>query len=134
MPEPDGPGGARGEARREESFDVNTSQANDEPAPVASFELLRRVLLGTLQAVGDGAELVGASVREELERFRLDLEHGVVFLVLVATGVAGISAGILLLVRQLVGNWPLALFLVGGAHVGAGIWVYRRWQRKRDAM
>lgn len=114
-------------------FDTGEGPPQGEPSPVASFELARRVILGMIQAIGDGAELVGATVREELTTFRLDLEQRIVVVLLFATGVLGVSVGIMLFLKELIGNWPLTLLLVGGAHIAAGVWLSVYWRRARDA-
>ncbi len=66
-----------GSEGQEHSSESNTEQGQPqgEASPVPGFELARRVILGMIQAIGDGAELVGASLREELTSFRLELEH-----------------------------------------------------------
>ncbi len=124
-----------GSEGQEHSSESNTEQGQPqgEASPVPGFELARRVILGMIQAIGDGAELVGASLREELTSFRLELEHRIVIVLLVATGVLGVSVGIMLFLKELIGNWPLTLLLVGGAHVAAGVWLSIYWRRARDA-
>jgi hypothetical protein len=114
-------------------FNTGEGPPQGEPSPIPSFELARRVILGMIQAIGDGAELVGATVSEELTSFRLELEHRTVIVLLVSTGVLGISVGIMLFLKELIGNWPLTLLLVGGAHVAAGVWLSIYWRRARDA-
>ncbi len=103
------------------------------PSPVPSFEVIRRVILGMIQAIGDGADLVGASMREELDRFRQEVEHRVVVVLLVSTGVLGVSVGIMFLVREIIGNWTLTLLLVGSAHILAGVCLSWYWRRAGDA-
>ena len=124
-----------GSEGQEHSSESNTEQGQPqgEASPVPGFELARRVILGMIQAIGDGAELVGASLREELTSFRLELEHRIVIVLLVATGVLGVSVGIMLFLKELIGNWSLTLLLVGGAHVAAGVWLSIYWRRARDA-
>lgn len=97
------------------------------------MELLRRVILGMIQAIGDGAELVGTSTREELSRFRIELEHRVVIVLLLSSGVLGVSVGIMLFLKQLIGSWPLTLLLIGGSYVAAGVWLSLYWRRAGDA-
>jgi hypothetical protein len=117
-----------------DGLDAGESSEAEGPSPVPSLEVIRRIILGMIQAIGDGADLVGASIREELERFRCDLEHRLIVVLLVSAGVLSISVGIVLLLKELIGNWPVTLLLVGGSHVIAGVWLSRYWRRSGDTM
>lgn len=102
-----------------------------EPNQLSSLELVRRVVLGSIQAIGDGADLISASIAEELVSFRLELEHRVVVLLLMCAGVAALSAGILLFLKELIGSWAAALVFAGVVHIGIGLWLSYRWKKRR---
>lgn len=128
-----GPASTTHSANRRGIVDTGDGNPGTDSSQASSFELLRRVVLGTIQSVSEGAELVGASVREELELFRVEAERRIVVVLLVSAGVAGISVGVMLLFQQLIGSWPLTLLLLGGAHVAVGVWLSARWRRARNA-
>ncbi len=89
---------------------------------VSTIELLRRILVGLLRAIEEGAELISASLREDLVRFRVQLERRVLgfFLVLAGAGLA--TAGIVLFLQELIESWPLVLLLSGGVYLAGGMW------------
>jgi hypothetical protein len=103
------------------------------PSQMTSLELVRRVVLGSIQAIGDGAELISTSIAEELVNFRLELEHRVVVLLLMCAGVAALSAGVLLFLKELIGNWAATLVIVGAAHIGIGLWLSYRWKKAENS-
>jgi len=104
-----------------------------DPSQLSSLDLLRRVILGSIQAIGDGAELISTSIAEELVSFRLELEHRVVVLLLMCAGILALSAGVLLFLRELIGSWPATLVLVGGAHIVVGLWLSHRWKKAENS-
>jgi hypothetical protein len=122
---------------RKQDLGFTSSEQDDrpraDPTQLSSLDLLRRVILGSIQAVGDGAELISASIAEELVSFRVELEHRVVVLLLMCAGISALSAGVLLFLREIVGNWPATLVLVGGTHIGVGLWLSYRWKKAEDS-
>jgi hypothetical protein len=100
--------------------------------PVSSFELLRRVVLGVIQSVSDGAELISTSVAEEFVRFRVDVEHRIIIILLFIAGILTVGVGLMLYLRQLIGSWPPTLLLIGGCFLGAGIALAYRWRTEGD--
>jgi len=98
--------------------------AGHEEAPSPStFELARRVLVGVVQAIEDGADLVGASVREELGQFKEDLLRGLAGVLLVAIGAGLVTAGLALLLHGWFGSWPPVLLVLGGIYLAVGGWL-----------
>ena len=93
---------------------------SDEPS---TFELARRVLVGVVQAVEDGANLVGASLREELGRFREDAVRTLIAAAFLATGGGLATAGIALLLHRWIGSWSPVLLVMGGVYLVAGFWL-----------
>ena len=77
MADPDGMKQDRGSTSSEQD-----GRPRVDPSQLSSLDLLRRVILGSIQAIGDGAELISTSIAEELVSFRLELEHRVVVLLL----------------------------------------------------
>jgi hypothetical protein len=100
--------------------------------PVTSFDLLRRVIVGVIQSVSDGAELISTSVAEEFIRFRVDVEHRVIVILLFIAGILAVGVGLMLFLRQLIGTWPPTLLIIGGCFLGVGIFLSRRWCPKGD--
>jgi hypothetical protein len=100
------------------------AKAEDEPLSPSSFELARRVLVSMVQAVEDGADLLGASVREELGRFRTDLVRALVATFSLAAGGGLLTAGLALLMHDWIGSWPPVLLVLGGLYMAAGVWLF----------
>lgn len=96
----------------------------EESLTPSAFELVRRILVGMVQAIEDGADLLGASVREELGRFRTDLFRGVLAVSLLAAGGGLLTAGLAMLLNAWLGSWPLVLLLLGGVYLAAGAWLF----------
>ena len=93
---------------------------SDEPS---TFELARRILVGVVQAVEDGANLVGASLREELGRFREDAVRTLIAVAFLVTGGGLATAGIALLLHCWIGSWSPVLLVMGGVYLVAGLWL-----------
>lgn len=91
----------------------------------STFALVRSVVMSLTHVVEDSTELVGASVREELERFRLETARHALAIIAVVTGTSLVSAGLAMLVSELLGSWPLTLVLFGGLYLGVALWLYR---------
>ena len=100
------------------------AEVGDEPLSPSAFELVRRVLVGMVQAIEDGADLLGASVREELGRFRTDLVRSLVATFLLAAGGGLMTAGLSLLLHAWIGSWAPVLLVLGGVYVAAGGWLF----------
>jgi len=98
-------------------------------ASVSSLELFRRIILGIVQAVGEGAELVSASVEEELARFLIQMERKLLLLMVFLVGTGLITAGGALLLQQLIGNWPIVLLLLGIFYMALGLLLFFQWRR-----
>ena len=97
---------------------------SDEPLTPSGFELVRRVLVGMVQAVEDGADLLGASVREELGRFRADLVKIMVATCLLTAGGGLLTGGVALLLHTWIGSWPPVLLVLGGVYLAVGGWLF----------
>lgn len=111
--EPSVPGPSREEAN-----------ASGEPLSLPAFELARRVLVGMVQAIEDGTELLATSVREELGRFRSDLIRSLLATFSLAAGTGLLTAGLALLMHTWIGSWPLVLLLLGGVYLAVGGWLF----------
>ncbi len=91
----------------------------EEEAPVrTTLGVARDVVLSLTQMVEDSAELVSATVREELSRFRVEMARGALSGVAVVVGGALLTAGILIYVREILGSWALSLVLAGVFYLG----------------
>jgi hypothetical protein len=111
---------------------VEGDRSQGPETPVSSFELLRRVIVGVIQSVGEGAELISTSVAEEFVRFRVDVEHRVIIILLFMAGILSVGVGIMLFLRQLIGSWPPTLLIIGVCFLGVGILLSHRWRPKGD--
>jgi hypothetical protein len=122
-----GPGTTEPDPR---SSGINLADGRPEAEGEASnLQLLRRVILGLIQAISDGAELIGATMCEEISRARLEIEHRLTVILLMSAGIVLFSAGVLLLLQELIGRWYLTLLIVGSVHVTVGLWLSHRWKR-----
>ncbi len=96
------------------------SPGSDDPS---TFELARRILVGVVQAVEDGANLVGASLKEELGRFREDAVRTVIAVAFLAAGGGLATGGMALLLHRWLGSWSPVLLVLGGVYMVAGFWL-----------
>ena len=103
----------------------------DSEAP-STFELARRILVGVVQAIEDGANLVGASLREELGRFREGAVRTLIAVALLATGGGLATAGVALLLHRWIGSWSPVLLVMGGVYLVAGFWLLHVSSAKGD--
>jgi hypothetical protein len=101
-------------------------------APLSSLDLLRRVIVGVIQSVSDGAELISTSVAEQFVQFRVDVEHRIIIFLVFIAGILAVGVGIMLFLRQLIGSWPATLLLIGVCFLGIGFFLTSRWRPKED--
>ena len=98
---------------------IPQSDIPDDEAPARStLGVARSVVLSLTQMVEDSAELVSATVREELDRFRVEMARGAMSAVAVVVGGLLLTAGLAMYLRELVGSWPLTLCLFGALYLG----------------
>ncbi|HJS74807.1 MAG TPA: hypothetical protein VJ921_11010 [Vicinamibacteria bacterium] len=91
----------------------------DEEAPArTTIGVARDVVLSLTGMVEDSAELVSATVREELIRFRVELARGALSGVAIVVGGALLTAGVLIYLREILRSWPLTLVLAGVFYLG----------------
>ncbi len=91
----------------------------DEEAPTRStLGVARDVVLSVTHMVEDSAELVSATVREELDRFRAAMARGAISAVAVAVGGSLLTAGLAMYLHQILRSWPLTLCLFGAFYLG----------------
>lgn len=87
---------------------------SEEQAPArTTLGLARDVVLSVTHMVEDSAELVSATMREELTRFRVEMARGAMAAVAVVVGGSLLTAGLAMYVRDLLESWPLTLCLFG---------------------
>jgi F0F1-type ATP synthase assembly protein I len=85
----------------------------DETAERSALGILRDVVLSLTQIAENSAELLSATVREELQRFRVEMaRHAITILAFMVGGVL-LTIGLAMYLRQLIGSWPLTLCLLG---------------------
>lgn len=92
----------------------------------SSFELLARILTGLVQAIEDGAELMQVMLREELARFRLELERRLAGVVVLLLSGGFFTAGVALLLHKLIADWATVLLMVAAVYLAVGLWLMRR--------
>ena len=101
--------------------------SKDRPSTLALF---RNVVLDLTQVVEDSMELVGASVREELAEFRVDMARQLLSIVAVVIGGSLATAGLAMLVQQLIGNWPATLIIFGVVYFAFAAGIH--WGRSKS--
>ncbi len=98
--------------------DIPQSDTGDEEAPArTTLGLARDVVLSVTHMVEDSAELVSATVREELDRFRAEMARGAMSAIAVVVGGSLLTAGLAMYLRELVGSWALTLCLFGAFYL-----------------
>ncbi|HXV60506.1 MAG TPA: hypothetical protein VEK15_07425 [Vicinamibacteria bacterium] len=95
------------------------------PERRSTLSVLRSVVLSLTHVVEDSTEFVSASVREELERFRIEMARHALSIIAVVAGTALVSAGVAMFVSKLVGSWSLTLVLFGGLYLAIGFVIHR---------
>ncbi len=91
----------------------------DEEAPArTTLGVARDVVLSLTQMVEDSAELVSATVREELHRFRVETTRSALSGIAVVVGGSLLTAGLVIYLRELLGSWSLTLSLAGLFYLG----------------
>ena len=113
------------------------SISQDEGEPLvperrSTLSLLRSVVLSMTHVVEDSTEFVSASVREELERFRIEMARHAVSIIALVAGMALVSAGVAMFVSQLIGSWPLTLVLFGGLYLAISFGIHRYKSQNGD--
>jgi Putative Actinobacterial Holin-X, holin superfamily III len=91
----------------------------------STLGLVRDAILSLTHIVEDSTELVGASIREELEHFRVAMARSTLSLAAVIVGASLLTAGLAMFVSELIGSWALTLVLFGVLYVGVGVVLQR---------
>ena len=88
----------------------------------STLGLLKNVVLDLTQVVEDSTELIGASVREELAEFRVEMGRHLMSIGAGIIGAALLTAGLAMFVSDRIGlPWTLVIF--GGVYVAVAIWL-----------
>jgi len=98
----------------------------------STLSLLKNVILDLTQVVEDSTELIGASVREELAEFRVDMARHALSLVAVVVGAALATAGLAMLVSGWIGSWPITLLLFGGVYLAIAVFLQLALRKPED--
>ncbi len=106
-----------------------SEEASSKERP-STLGLVRNVVLDLTQVVEDSMELVGASVREELAEFRVDMARQLMSLIAVVIGGSLATAGLAMLVQQLIGNWPATLIIFGVVYLAFAAGIH--WGRSKS--
>jgi hypothetical protein len=91
----------------------------------STLALVRDSLISLTRIVEDSTDLVGASIREELERFRVEMARHTLALAAVVAGSSLLTAGLAMFVSRLVGSWSLTLVAFGVVYLVAGFALLR---------
>jgi hypothetical protein len=103
------------------------SDLPEEETPArTTLGVARDVVLSLTHMVEDSAELVSATVREELQRFRVEMARGAMSGFALIVGGSLLTAGLSMYLRELVGSWPLTLCLVGGFYLAVAGFIQMR--------
>jgi hypothetical protein len=116
------------EESHHESY-VASEEGSSKERP-STLSLFRNVVLDLTQVVEDSMELVGASVREELAEFRVEMARQLLWLVAVVIGGVLATAGLAMLVQQWIGYWPGTLLIFGGVYLSFAAGIY--WGRSKS--
>lgn len=87
----------------------------------STLGLVRDLLTSMTRLLEDSADLIGASIREELLRFREELARHALAVTAIIVGSLLLSAGLAMFLNQLLGNWALTLTLFGALYLAIGI-------------
>ena len=102
---------------------------NDKPAPEpaarSTIGILRDVVVSLTQIAENSAELLSATVREELGRFRTDIARHAVAALAFLVGGSLLAIGLAMYLRELIGSWRLTLCLLGAVILVAAIVLQR---------
>lgn len=85
----------------------------------SAMTLLRSVVLDLTHIVEDSTDLVSASLREEMERFRIDVTRQLFLVAAALTGAFLATAGIAMFVARWLESWPITLVIFGALYLGA---------------
>jgi hypothetical protein len=91
----------------------------------STMALVRDSLLSLTHIVEDSTELVGASIREELEHFRVEMAKLSLALAAMIAGASLLTAGLAMFVSRLVGSWSATLVGFGVLYLGVGLALQR---------
>ena len=84
----------------------------------SALSLMREAILSATHIVEDSTELIAASLREELERFRGELARQALSVIAICMGGALLTAGLALFLNDLIHNWAVTLVLFGALYFG----------------
>lgn len=87
----------------------------------STASVVRDAVLSATHIVEDSTELIGASVREELERFRADMARQALAIVAIVIGGGLLTAGLAMFLNQLVQNWALTFVIFGALYVAVAV-------------
>lgn len=91
----------------------------------STLGLVRDVVISFTRVIEDSTELIGASLREELARFRAELARHALALAALLAGAFLLAAGLAMFVSELLDSWPLTLVLFGAVSLATGFLLNR---------
>lgn len=90
-----------------------------------SLSVLRDATLSLTHIVEDSTELLGATIREELARFRMETALHALSGVAVVIGGGLLTAGLAMYLNLVLESWPLTLVIFGALYLGAAFLLLR---------
>jgi hypothetical protein len=90
----------------------------------------RRAILGLTEILEDSVDLLGATLREEIERVPSQWVAPAVCLFSVLAGASFLTAAAALFLRELLGAWSLSFLLLGLFYAAVGILVWKNARSK----
>lgn len=103
----------------DESYPADTAGTDLERR--STLSVLRDVVVDLTHIVEDSTDLVSASVREELERVRVEMTRQAFVVTATVAGAAFLSAGLAMFIARWLDSWPATLLIFGALYIGCAI-------------
>lgn len=104
----------------------------ERPRRRSSFSVIRDATLSLTHIVEDSTELIGASIHEELERFRVEMARHALSVIAVVIGGALLTAGLAIYLNQLLESWPLTLVIFGALYFATALLLQVTGSKRRS--
>jgi hypothetical protein len=100
-------------------------QREESAEDVSRLAGARRAILGLTEILEDSVDLLGATLREEIERVPSQWVAPAVGLFSVLTGASFLTAAAALFLRELLGGWAVSFLVLGLFYAAVGFVVWK---------